>query len=111
MSYVSRERERVSNYAWPEQARPRRQKRSAAISGQYARAELYDMFLLRSALCSATRHAMVARAPARVNIPRLRIAALSSSAGLDRSQIQSRVLEVLKSFEKVDPAKVRFRKF
>jgi hypothetical protein len=30
----------------------------------------------------------------------------SSSAGLDRESTEKRVLEVLKSFEKVDPAKV-----
>lgn len=35
-------------------------------------------------------------------------AGFSSAAGLSRDVIQSRVLEVLKGFEKVDPAKVNF---
>ena len=34
--------------------------------------------------------------------------AYSAAAGLSRESIQERILDVLTSFEKVDPAKVRF---
>lgn len=32
----------------------------------------------------------------------------AASAGLSKSDIESRILDVLKTFEKVDPSKVRF---
>ncbi|KZV99069.1 acyl carrier protein [Exidia glandulosa HHB12029] len=37
---------------------------------------------------------------------RMRFAPYSAAAGLNASQIESRVLDVLKSFEKVDPGKL-----
>ncbi|KAH7107024.1 acyl carrier protein [Auriculariales sp. MPI-PUGE-AT-0066] len=39
-------------------------------------------------------------------ISRLQIAGFASGAGPDKDQIQARILDVLKSFEKVDPAKL-----
>ena len=33
----------------------------------------------------------------------------AASAGLSKSDIESRIADVLKTFEKVDPAKVRFQ--
>lgn len=66
-----------------------------------------------SALRFAVRAASLSRAalvvPAR---PQLRLtfpprAAFSAAAGLSKDDIQTRVLDVLKGFEKVDPTKVR----
>jgi len=50
------------------------------------------------------RPAWTARPLAKAAFPRLALS-YSSSAGLSRDVIQSRVLDVLKGFEKVDPAK------
>jgi NADH dehydrogenase (ubiquinone) 1 alpha/beta subcomplex 1 len=36
-------------------------------------------------------------------------AAFSAAAGLSQDEIQTRVLDVVKGFEKVDPAKVSYR--
>ncbi|KAG6902965.1 hypothetical protein C0995_008538 [Termitomyces sp. Mi166 len=40
------------------------------------------------------------------SVPRVQHVAFSAQAGLSRDAVQSRVLEVLKSFEKVDPVKL-----
>jgi len=50
------------------------------------------------------RPVWTARPLAKAVVPRLAFS-YSSSAGLSRDVIQSRVLDVLKGFEKVDPAK------
>lgn len=65
------------------------------------------MSFLRLAVRSAVRPRF---APAFVPLARsqlLQRASYSAAAGLNKEQITTRVLDVLKSFEKVDPAKVR----
>jgi NADH dehydrogenase (ubiquinone) 1 alpha/beta subcomplex 1 len=71
------------------------------------------MSFLRAAFKSALRPTAAAafRAPQRSNVMRWRApivqrAWYSESTGLSKDAIESRVLDVLKSFEKVDPAKV-----
>lgn len=65
---------------------------------------------LRSPLVQATRNLTTLSVPARTNLrPSFiaRRARFASQAGLPKEDIQKRILEVMKSFEKVDPAKVR----
>ena len=54
-----------------------------------------------------TRLAVPAAMPASRNWAWIQQARYSAAAGLDNKEITSRVLDVLKSFEKVNPAKVR----
>ncbi|KAL1737850.1 acyl carrier protein-like protein, partial [Schizophyllum fasciatum] len=65
---------------------------------------------VRSASAAAARRpwaaAAVPRARTMPRFPVLRIAPYSSGGSLTKDTIQSRVLDVLKSFEKVDPAKL-----
>ena len=65
---------------------------------------------VRSASTVAARRpwtaAAVPRARQMPRFPVFRIAPYSSGGSLTKDTIQSRVLDVLKSFEKVDPAKV-----
>ena len=65
---------------------------------------------VRSASTVAARRpwtaAAVLRARQMPRFPVFRIAPYSSGGSLTKDTIQSRVLDVLKSFEKVDPAKV-----
>jgi len=66
------------------------------------------MLALRASLRFATRPLVSRALPRTVSVmPRLRVAAFASSAGLNPSQIETRIIDVLKSFEKVDPTKAR----
>lgn len=67
------------------------------------------MLALRASLRTAARP-LAARALQRpvaaAAVTRLRVASYSAAAGLSEGQVESRILDVLKSFEKVDPAKL-----
>lgn len=66
------------------------------------------MSFFRLALRSAARPNLAARALPRTQLPRFAPrATFSAAAGLSKGEIETRVLDVLKGFEKVDPAKVR----
>lgn len=87
---------------------------SAKVSAFRVRCFVTDLTM--SALRFATRAASLSRAalvvPTRVQ-PRLAFpprANFSAAAGLSKEDIQTRVLDVLKGFEKVDPAKVCLNK-
>ncbi|EIM92648.1 acyl carrier protein [Stereum hirsutum FP-91666 SS1] len=65
------------------------------------------MSFVRLALRSAARPTLAARALPRTQFPRFAPrAAFSAAAGLSKGEIETRVLDVLKGFEKVDPAKL-----
>ncbi len=65
------------------------------------------MSFLRLAVRSVTRPRVALASPALYRSRILQSASYSAAAGLSKEQITSRVLDVLKGFEKVDPAKVR----
>ena len=69
------------------------------------------MSFLRAAFRTAARPRRLLPVPQRVTILRplpfaLHRATFATSSGLEKSEIQNRILDVLKSFEKVDPSKV-----
>lgn len=68
------------------------------------------MFAMRSAIRSAAVVARAASRAAPVAVPMMRFPALAlrsySASALSDDDIRARILDVLKSFEKVDPAKV-----
>ena len=68
----------------------------------------HSMLAFRASLRSVTRP-LATRALQRpvAVFSRIRVATFASSAGLEKSQIQTRIIDVLKGFEKVDPAKAR----
>ena len=64
------------------------------------------MSFLRLAVRSVARPRFVAAAIPSTRSRILQSASYSAAAGLNKEQIETRVLDVLKGFEKVDPAKV-----
>ncbi|THG98367.1 hypothetical protein EW026_g3810 [Hermanssonia centrifuga] len=64
------------------------------------------MSFLRLAVRSVTRPRVALASPALYRSRILQSASYSAAAGLSKEQITSRVLDVLKGFEKVDPAKL-----
>lgn len=64
------------------------------------------MLALRASVRAAARPLVTRTLQRPAALPILRIARYSAAAGLDHGQIEARVLDVLKSFEKVDPSKV-----
>ena len=65
------------------------------------------MSFLRLAVRNIARPRIAVAALPGSRLSLLQRASFSAAAGLPKEQIQSRVLEVLKGFEKVDPSKVR----
>lgn len=65
------------------------------------------MSFTRFAFRSAVRPTLMAASAPRIQFLRYSPrAAFSAAAGLPKSEIEARILDLLKSFEKVDPAKV-----
>lgn len=68
---------------------------------------LYLMSFLQLALRRVTSRHVASTSFSRLQLSRLPQRAAFSAAALDKSQIETRVFDVLKSFEKVSPEKVR----
>ncbi|KAA1468188.1 acyl carrier protein [Dentipellis sp. KUC8613] len=64
------------------------------------------MSFLRVALRSSVRPSLAAASMPRAQARLLPFRSFSAAAGLNKSEIEARVLEVFKGFEKVDPSKL-----